>query len=81
MTTLSTLAPATGAFAITPHDTNGLQAYTRSIYVGGGGDVKVEMSDGTVVTFYDVIAGSILPVTARIVWATGTTATNLVGLY
>lgn len=67
------------AFAITPHDTTHLPFVTKRIYVGGAGDVRVTMQDGTAVTFTGVLAGTILPVRAFKV-LTATTATNLVGL-
>ena len=70
-----------GAAAITPHDTNLLPTISRSIYVGGTGAVKVKTADGNDVTFPAVPVGTILPIRAQQVFATGTTATNLVSLY
>lgn len=68
-----------GAFAITPHNTNELPFVTKRIYVGGTGDVRVTLLDGSAVTFVGVPAGTFLPVRAFKV-LTATTATNLVGL-
>lgn len=73
--------PADDAFAITPHDTNELVQMTRSIYVGGSGNIALVTANNSTVTFVDVLAGSILPVRVKLVKSTGTTATNLVGLY
>jgi len=78
-------SPGTGSFAITPSDTAALPYLTRYIYVGGTGDVTVYLkwdagSDGPV-TFTAVPAGTMLPVRARAVLYTGTSATNLVGFY
>jgi hypothetical protein len=51
------------------------------IYVGGLGNVKVTTAQGDDVTFTNVQAGSVLPVQVIRVWATGTTASNLVRIY
>lgn len=75
--------PGTRSFAIAPSDDDDLPVGTRWLYVGGGGDVKVSLVDdnsshtGTVLT--DVPDGSVLRIAVRRVWATGTTATDLVG--
>lgn len=81
MATLSDMTPARGAIAITPHNTNVLTPVTRALYVGGAGNIKVEMSNGTVVTFTGVLAGSLLPIRVRIVFDDDTTATAMIGLY
>jgi hypothetical protein len=74
--------PAASAAAITPNDSADLSNVTRGIYVGGGGNVKVDMNDtGTAVVFYNVPVGVVLPIRAARVYSTGTTATNLVALY
>lgn len=71
---------ATGIFTITPHDTT-LFAFTSSgVYVGGAGNISVLMSDGSTGIFIAVPVGSLLPIQADRVNATGTTATNLLGL-
>lgn len=54
---------------------------TRALYVGVGGDVKVTMAYGDVVTFVGVPSGSILPVQVTRVWATGTAANSILALY
>ncbi len=75
-------APSSSAGTITPNDATDLSAYCKRIYVGGTGSVTLIGVDDTVsVTFAAVPAGSILPVGARRVLATGTTATKLVALY
>lgn len=73
-------SPAATAFAITPSDGADLADSTRAIYVGVGGDVKVTTVGGDTVTFVGATAGSVLPIRAKKVFATGTTATNLVGM-
>lgn len=72
---------AEGAFAITKSDTTDFTYYVRGIYVGGAGNVVVVNMDGSTVTFAGVPAGTILPVKARRVNSTSTTATDMVGLY
>jgi len=71
------------AKAITPSDTDNLpDGPCRGIYVGGAGAVKViPGSGGTAVTFAAVPVGTVLDVVAVRVYATGTTATNLLALY
>jgi hypothetical protein len=69
------------AFAITPHDTNELAYVTRGLYVGGAGDVTIITNNDETVTLSGARAGAIIPIRAKQVKATGTTATLLVGLY
>lgn len=67
--------------AIVPHDTNALAGgKTAGIYVGVAGDVTVLNDDGTAVKFKAAPVG-VLPVAAKVVKSTGTTATDLVALY
>lgn len=70
------------AFAITPADGADLAPFaTRGIYVGGAGDVKVDMVENGTVTFKAVPVGTLLAVQAKRVYATGTTATLLIALF
>lgn len=69
------------AAAITTSDTATSDDPTRGIYVGGSGNIKVDMVSGGTVTFSAVAAGTILPIQVTRVYATGTTATLLIGLY
>jgi len=73
--------PAGSAAAVTPHNTDELAYVTTGVYVGGFGDLKVTMRDGQEVTFADVAAGTILPIRVRKVFATGTTATDIVAIW
>jgi hypothetical protein len=73
-------APATDCFAITKSDTVNFTNYCRGIYVGGAGDVVVVTPAGNAITFVGVLAGSVLPVQAKRVNSTSTTATSMVGL-
>lgn len=72
--------PATfvNAAAVTTHDTNANEF--KALYVGGTGNVAVRTVGGQDVTFNGVPAGATLFVEVRLVKATGTTATNIVGL-
>lgn len=76
-------APATDAYAITPHDTNDLTVgrLPRAIFVGVGGNISVDFgTDATAVIFKNVPAGAVLPIRPSRVRSTGTTATDLVAL-
>ena len=72
---------ARNAFAITPHDTNELAHVTRGIYVGVSGDLKVELVSGDIVTYVDLVAGVTHAKEIKLVYSTGTTATDIVGEY
>lgn len=78
---------ATTASAVTPSDT--FSATTNldgsALYVGTGGDIAVVMKniDGSLanaVRFSNVPDGTFLPVIVDYVVATGTTASNIVGV-
>lgn len=73
--------PGVGAASVTPNDSTDLTIYSRALYIGGDGNVKVTMFNGDEVTFVGLIAGTLLPVRAKRVWSTGTTATNIVAVY
>jgi hypothetical protein len=62
-------------------DTVDLPQVALKIYVGAVGNVKITGVDGDTFTFLAVPAGTILPVMAKRVFVTGTTATALCGLY
>ena len=71
--------------AITTSDANNLQpvggrSCTDAIYIGGAGTLAVVQENDAVATF-TCVAGQTLPVKAKRVNATGTTATLLNALY
>ena len=68
-----------GAEAITPSNTVDLTDPVSAIFVGVAGDIKLTTASGETVTFANVPVG-IFEVTAQRVFATGTAATNLIGL-
>ena len=77
-------SPADNYYAITPSDSADLPFRPRAIYVGTGGNLVLREQQGgggTAVTFTNVPNGAVLPVRAWRVVATGTTASNIVGLY
>jgi hypothetical protein len=74
--------PAISAFAVTPSDTDELAKVTRGLYVGVAGDVvAVLIGDSASVTFKALAAGVVHPLRVRKVLSTGTTATNLLGMF
>lgn len=73
-------SPAGLAFPISGSDSTNLEYITRGIYVGGTGDIKVDMAQSGSVIFRNALAGTIIPVRAVKVYSTGTDATDLVGL-
>ena len=75
------VSAATVAFDITPSNDADLTNATRGIYVGGAGNLKVDMLGGGTVTFTALAVGVIHPICAARVYATGTTATAIIGVY
>jgi hypothetical protein len=73
-------SPASDGFPITPDDTALLPEVVRAIYIGSGGTLVLELAGGTALTFAGLSGGTILPVRAQRIKATGTTAAALVGL-
>lgn len=78
--------PYTSAVEVVLDDNNDLDAVSRAIIIEGSGshhDVVVTMqndADGTSVTLH-CAKGVVIPVRVKRVWATGTTATDVVALY
>lgn len=77
---LDPTAPARKAFAITPSDTIDVEAVPRSIFVGVDGDVAVLMADDTTSLVFKNVSG-LLPIMVKRVLATGTTATDIIGIF
>lgn len=73
-------SPGANAIAVTPSDSANLDKTSRAIYIGGSGNLTVEMVGGQTVTFTGVSVGCLLPIRVNKV-LTSTTATNLVALY
>lgn len=72
--------PAEVGFAITPSDSTVFEYTTRGLWIGGAGNVKVDMNRvGTAVLISGIPAGTLLPIRVTKVYSTDTTATNIVG--
>jgi hypothetical protein len=73
---------ASDAVTITPDDSTDLaEIPTTGLYVGGNGDIKVDMLGGTTTKLVALKAGVVYPFEITRVYATGTTATDIVVLY
>ncbi len=70
--------PAREYLSITASDTGNI--LFRGLYVGASGDVKINDEAGTTITFTALAAGVIHPIGGTRVYATGTTATGIVGV-
>ena len=78
----SVSSPATRAVVVAPHDANAISDIPKALFVGTGGNLVLRGSGGGAdVTFKNVPDGSLLPVRAEFVRATGTTAADIVALY
>lgn len=62
---------------VTPHDTDPFNL-CRALYIGTGGDVRVQMKSGAVVTLKNWPSGVRMSGGFARVFATGTTASNIV---
>jgi hypothetical protein len=76
------------AAAVTPSNTANIPVVTGGtsnngcvLYVGGAGNLRVTTVGGNDVVFAGVAAGSFIPVQVVKVWATNTTATNILALW
>lgn len=74
-------SPSLAPFAIVPNDSTDLTRIPKALWIGTGGDVNVQgVNNANPVLFQNVPNGFILPVRARRVLATSTTATGIVAL-
>jgi hypothetical protein len=74
-------SPAYNHFVVTPNNTIDFAISTRAIYVGRGGDMEIVTHDNVAVVYANTIAGSTLPVRAKRINSSNTTAGQIVGLY
>lgn len=80
MANIGKTEPAYDMASVTTSDSSEIDP-TRGLYIGGAGNIKVDTAAGTTVTLNSAAAGSVLPIRVKKVYATGTTATNIVALY
>ena len=74
------LTEPTATTAVVPHDANAV-AFPKGLYVGTGGDVVGRLAaDGANRTWKNVPSGTRLPGSWILVAATGTSATDMLGL-
>ncbi len=77
---VSEIQPARSAVDIVPNNDASFTR-TRGLYIGTTGDIRIVMAKGATVTFVAITAGIIHPLSVVQVLATGTTATNIIGLF
>ncbi len=71
-----------GAFELTASDSKIYEGMgLTSVYVGTTGDVKIETIDGLAVTYKNIPSGGRVLRACTKVYATGTTASDLIGEY
>ena len=71
-------APVSHAVAVTPNDGADLAITARALYVGTAGDLKVTLKGDSLPVVLAAVPAGWHPVRAARVWATGTTAANIV---
>jgi hypothetical protein len=77
----SLIAPARHAFSITPQDGVALPTATKAIYIGTSGDINLRaVGSGNFVLVRNIPSGTVLAIRVAAVSASGTTATDIVGL-
>ena len=77
--TRSLTSPPEHGIAVVPDGELG--HLTRALYVGVGGDLAVRLQDGTELVLANVPTGTLLPIRVTRVLASGTSATQIVGLW
>lgn len=80
MSDASAVYSARAAAAVTPSNSTNFSP-CRALYVGTGGNVVVVFENDAEITFSNVPSGAILPVRAKRVNSTNTTASTIVALY
>lgn len=74
-------SPASRGVVITPNDGADLATNSRAIWIGGAGNLTVLLAGDTAsVLISSIPAGTLLPIRAKRIYSTGTTATLIVAL-
>lgn len=76
------VAPTTysSAVSVTPSDSTDLTNPSLALWIGGAGAVNVDLLEGGTVVFSAIPAGTLLPIRAKRVRSTSTTATLILSL-
>lgn len=72
-------SPAKNAAEVVPNNSVDLTTYSRGLIIGVAGTIKVDTVGGNTVTI-TAVAG-ILPIRVKRVYATGTSASNIVAIW
>jgi hypothetical protein len=75
------MGPAEFGAVITPNDGADIAQNSKAVYIGGAGNLNVDLVGGQTVLFSGIPAGTWLPIRVKRVRATSTTATLIVALY
>lgn len=71
--------PATQGYEVTPSDSVDLNPHARTLFIGTGGALKITTKGGQTITF-PVLTGQYILFQVTRVWATGTTATDIISM-
>jgi hypothetical protein len=72
---------ARNAVAVTPSNDDDLTYTSRAVFVGGAGNLNVDMAGGDTVLLTGLLAGSFLPISVNRIRSTSTTATNIIAFW
>ena len=77
----ASIMPPNGGFDVTPSDAVELPRVTRAVMVSTRGNLRVQFVDGTIITLPELETGVQYIARLKRIYATGTTATGIKGLY
>tara|TARA_B110000008_G_C16718987_1_gene463972 strand:- start:451 stop:720 length:270 start_codon:yes stop_codon:yes gene_type:complete len=70
------------AEAISPDDRNDLDLTGSNLYIGTGGDLKVDTIDGQTITLKNIPSGTMMNwIKVKRIYSRGTTASDIVSIY